>query len=169
MRIGSTPPSWLCLCWQNTASRNGVGWHTFQHLNQITSPSSFGIPTMSDVFNCKVEWGMTFCRNFRRAKRVQKMNIGYKREPLICKVFLCWLLAWLSHLAPPTPNSEMRISWPQEGCSLQKVILLIPDTTLDGRQGAGIPNPGLRSFSLSSWERVLKTVRTHGRCQEPVR
>lgn len=121
-------------------------WH-LQLLSQITSPSSVGIPT-----------------SVRRAERVQDKNMGYKGNPLFAKSFHA--AVGLNEVARhPQVQKEERVSWPRDSCSLQKVIL-IPDVTLDGRQGAGTPNSGLGELlphpSLSSQERILRTLRTHG-------
>lgn len=65
-------------------------------------------------------------------------------------------------IKPHRVQKQEGVSGPEEGCSLQKVILLIPHVTLDGRQGAGIPNPGHRKPhpSPSSQEGALETLKT---------
>lgn len=53
-------------------------------------------------------------------------------------------------IKPHRVQKQEGVSWPEEGCSLQRVILLVPDVTLDGRPGARIPNPALGGSSLVS-------------------
>lgn len=57
----------------------------------------------------------------------------------------------------PQVQKQEGVAWPDKGCSLQKVILLIPDVTLYGRQGAGIPNLRELLPIQPSQERVLET------------
>lgn len=42
----------------------------------------------------------------------------------------------------PRIQKQEGVSWPEEGCPLQKVILLMSDVTQNVRQGGWIPNPG---------------------------
>lgn len=71
-------------------------------------------------------------------------------------------------IKPHWVQKQEGVSWPEEGCSLQRVILLVPDVTLDGRPGARIPNPalgGLLPCIRFCGERVFETVRTHSKGQ----
>lgn len=43
---------------------------------------------MSDVLNCKVERRHDLLQKLQKSKRGPEMNRGYKREPVIWKVFL---------------------------------------------------------------------------------
>lgn len=103
-----------CVCASRTQP---VGWSRVAHFATF-KPDYISIQfwnphLMSDVVNCKVETRYDLLQKLQKSKRGQEMNIGYRREPVIWKVFSTSLSACLKSLStsllfPSPPGSETR-------------------------------------------------------------
>lgn len=103
------------------------------------------------------------------------MNTGYKREPVIGKVFSYQLVSLPEvtrhhhHHSSPLPVKKQEHSM----ASGSLLSVRSHSSHLRGHCGwwarRGIPDPGLLPPSISSQDTVLKTVRTYGISHAPAR
>lgn len=90
---------------------------------------------MSDALNCKVETRHDLLHKLQMSKKGTGGEHLIQKGTSALQRLLMLAVGLTEVIRPPGLRSTEGVSWPEEGCSLQRVFLS-PDVTLDGRQRA---------------------------------